>query len=64
MKNIFEGSLTKEVTVLGKTVFEEGFKFSASEAGKKFDSTASAVQIYEDQSASPSIQYYPKLEGK
>ena len=39
-------------------------KFSASKARKKFYSTASEVQIEEDQSASRSTQGYQKLEGK
>ena len=44
VRNIFEGSFTEEVTVEGNAIFEEGFKFSASEARKKFDSAASVDQ--------------------
>ena len=51
--NIFEGSFTGEGTGSGKAIFEGGFKFAASEARKKFDSTAS-----------PSTQEYQKLECK
>ena len=40
-KNIFEGSLTEEVTGEGKDILEGGLKFSAYEAMKKFDITAS-----------------------
>ena len=36
------GSLTKEGTGPGKVIFEGGFKFSAFEARKNFDSTALA----------------------
>ena len=42
--------------VAGKVIFEVGFKFSASEARNDFDGTASAVQIEEDRSASPSTE--------
>ena len=41
----FEDSFTEEGTVSGKAVFEIWFKFSVSEARKKFDRTASEVQI-------------------
>ena len=44
MRDIFEYSFTEEGTGPGKAIFEVGFKFSASEERKKFDSTASAVQ--------------------
>ena len=40
-RNIFEISYTEEVTGAGKAIFEVRFKFVASEARKKFDSTAS-----------------------
>ena len=40
------------------------FKFAASEAGKKFYSIDSEVQILEDRSASSSTEEYQKLEGK
>ena len=56
VRNIFEGSLTECVTGARNYIFDVGFKFSASEARKFFDSTASAVQIEEDRSASPSTQ--------
>ena len=36
------GSFTEQVTGTGKAIFEGWFKFAASEARKKFDSTASA----------------------
>ena len=36
------GSFTEDGTGSGQAIFEEGFNFSASEARKKFDSTASA----------------------
>ena len=49
---------------VGKDIFEGAFKFAASEARKKFDSTASAVQREEDRSTSPSTQEHQKLEGK
>ena len=42
MRNIFEVSFTEEGTGSGKDIFEVGFKFAASEARKKFGSTASA----------------------
>ena len=44
MSNIFEGSFNEEETGAGKDIFEGGFKFSASEARNKFDSTASSDQ--------------------
>ena len=44
MRNIFEDSFTEEVTGAGKAIFEGGFKFVASEARNKFDSTASSYQ--------------------
>ena len=56
MRNVFEVSFTQEGTGTGKSVFEGGFKFSASEARKKFNSKHSAVQVYEEQSAYKSIQ--------
>ena len=43
--NMFEGSFTEEGTGAVKDIFEGGFKFVAYEAGKKFDSIASEVQI-------------------
>ena len=64
VRNIFEGSFTEEGTGSGKAVFEGVFKFVASEARKKSNSTASVVQIEEDRSASPSTQEYQKLESK
>ena len=42
VSNIFGGSFTEEVNGSGKAIFEVGFKFSASEARNKFDSTVSA----------------------
>ena len=39
MNNIFEVSFNEEGALPGKDIFEEGFKFAASEAKKKFDST-------------------------
>ena len=44
VRNIFECSITEEGTVSGKAIFEGYFKFAASEARKKFNSTASTVQ--------------------
>ena len=44
VRNIFEDSFTEEVMVTIKAVFEGGFTFVASEARKKLDRTASAVQ--------------------
>ena len=38
----WSGSFTEAGTVAGKAIFEVGFKFSASESRKNFDSTASA----------------------
>ena len=64
MRNIFEDSYTEEIMGVGKAIFEGAFKFAASEARKKFYSTASAVQREEDWSASPSTQEHQKLEGK
>ena len=64
MRNMFEGSFTEEGTGEGNDTFEGGFKFAASEAKKKFNSTASAVQIEEGQSESPSTQEHQKLEVK
>ena len=40
---MFEGSFTEEETGAVNAIFEEGFKFVASESRKKFDSTASVV---------------------
>ena len=51
---IFEDSCTEEGTGAGKAIFEGGFKISSSESKKKSESTASAVQREEDQSASTS----------
>ena len=56
VRNSFEDSCTAEGMGAGKAIFNGGFKFAASEASKKFDSTASAVQREEDRSASPSTQ--------
>ena len=64
MRNVFEGSFTEEGTGAGTAIFEGLFKYASSEARKKLDRTDSAVHIEEDQSASPSTQYYQKLEGK
>ena len=50
--------------VVGKAIFEGGVKLSASEARKKFDSTASSVHIEEDWSAYPSNQDYQNLTVK
>ena len=44
MRNIFEGSFNEEGTRSGKAIFEGGFKFEASEARKKFNSTYSVDQ--------------------
>ena len=44
VNNIFEGLFTEEGKGAGKDIFEGGFNFSASEARKKFNSTASADQ--------------------
>ena len=41
MRNIFEDSCTEEGKVAGKDIFKVMFKFSASEARKKFNSTDS-----------------------
>ena len=41
VRNIFECSVTEEVTGAGKSIFGRGFNFSSSEAKKKFDRTAS-----------------------
>ena len=43
VRNIFEDSCTAEGMGSGKAIFNGGFKFAASEARNKFDSTASAV---------------------
>ena len=48
VRNIFEYSCTEEGTGSVKDIFEGWFKFSASEARRKFDSTASAGQIEKD----------------
>ena len=64
MRNIFEDSCNEEETGAGKAIFEGGFKLSASEARKKFDSTASSVHIEEDWSAYPSNQDYQNLTVK
>ena len=64
MRNIFEYSCTEGGTLAGKDIFEGAFKFGASEARKKFDSTDSAVQREEDWSESPSTQEHQKLDGK
>ena len=56
VRNIFEGSLIEEGTGAGKAIFEGVFNFSASEARKKLDITASSLNIEEDQSASTSTQ--------
>ena len=44
MRNILEVSFTEDGTGAGKAIFEGGFKFEASEARKKFNSTASPYQ--------------------
>ena len=44
MRNIFEGSFTEEGVGAVKAIFEVGFKFAASEARKKLDSTSSSDQ--------------------
>ena len=49
VRNVFEVSFAEEGS--GKAIFEGGFNFSASEARKKFYSTASEVQRVEDRSA-------------
>ena len=58
-RNIFEGLFTEEVMRSGKAIFVV-FKFLASEASNKFDSTASAVHIEEDRSAYMYTQEYQK----
>ena len=40
----FEGSFAEDETISGESIFEVGLKFAASEARKKFDSTASLDQ--------------------
>ena len=44
VRNIFEYSCTEEGTGVGKGISKGGFKFSAFEARKNFDSTTSAYQ--------------------
>ena len=44
VSNIFKGSFTEEAKGPGKAIFEGVFKFSASKARNKFDSTALEVQ--------------------
>ena len=44
VRNIFEGSLTEEVTGSRKAFLEGGSNFSASEARRKFNGTDSVVQ--------------------
>ena len=56
VRNMFGVSFTEEVTGSEKDIFEGGFKFSASDSRKKFDSTYSEVQREEDRSASTSTQ--------
>ena len=53
--------LTKKGTVSGKAIFEGRLKFADSGAGKKFDITASTVQIEEYRSAHPSTEEHKKL---
>ena len=43
VRNSFEYSCTAEGMGAGKAIFNGGFKFAASEARNKFDSTDSAV---------------------
>ena len=62
--NILEYSCTEEGTVVGKDIFEGVFNSAASEARKKFNRTASAVQREEYRSTYPSTQEHQKLEGK
>ena len=64
LRNIFEDSCTEEGTGPGKAIFEGGFKFSSSEARKKFDRTSSEAHREKYRYASPSTQYNQKLEGK
>ena len=64
MRNIFEDSCTEDGTGEGKAIFEAGLNFAASEARKKFDSTASAVQIEDDWYVSSYTQEYQTLEAK
>ena len=45
VRNIFEGSLNEKGKGSGRDIFEGGFKFSASETRKKFDSTASVYWV-------------------
>ena len=52
VSNIFEGSFTEEGTGAGKSIFEGGLKFAASETRKKSDNTYFAVQREEDRSVS------------
>ena len=56
VRNCFEGSFTDEITVSGRTMFEGGCKSAASEARKKFKSTASEFQIEEDHYEYPSTE--------
>ena len=64
VRNMFEVPFTEEGKGAGQAIFDEGFKFSASDSRKKFDSTASAVHIEEDQSTYPPTHQNKKLEGK
>ena len=64
LRNIFEDSCTEDGTIVGKSIFEGGFKFSASDARKNFNRTASAVQREEDRYAYPSTQEHKNLEDK
>ena len=41
LRNMFQGSLTEEGKVSGKSIFEGGFKFTASESRNQFNRTAS-----------------------
>ena len=45
VRNIFEGSFTEEVMGSVNAIFEGGFKFVASEARNKFNSTASSDRV-------------------
>ena len=64
VRNIFEDSSIEVGMGAEKDIFEGGFKFSASETWKKFNNTASAVHIEQDQYTYPSTKEYQKLEGK
>ena len=63
-RNIFEDSCAEEGTGSGNDIFEGGFKFAASEARRKFNSTASEVHREEYRYAYTSNQDNQILVGK